>query len=416
MANVFILITGNFLGDKILGSDFRVKKSHNTTVSHPAKQKGAKVAFDFTKPIHKSGRNDEGGHWSYIFNPDEGTLGVCSDTGNYCITAKDTDKNGKFDTGTIYRFDEGKESEEKLDENNSENDVETLARNSLTALLQQDKEYHPPKVDIKGKIGKFRQQTTGDCGLLGSTLALAFTSEGKKIIKDSIKKDNNGDVLVELKGINEIYEVSPEEIHDAKWRLSNGSDDMRAVELAIEKQVVDSANNSLRLSKMYPGGFDEESIQKQLKEKINGIPRSFVFKLLTKGHVEEVYSHNWQLKEDPDDPFQPSTWVHVNPSEDTSIAEKAEAENEKTKKMLDDKMRNPNRFAMSISIVVSKYGPDAHAVAIKRVDKKNVVYVNPWDSSKEIKVPRDEFMQNYNGIASCDLRTRRSKEEDAFAR
>lgn len=398
-----------------MGSDLRVKKSHNTTVSHPARKKNAKVAFDFTKPIHKSGRNDEGGHWSYVFNPDEGTLGVCSDTGNYCITAKDTDKNGKFDTGTIYRFDEGKESEEKLDENNPENDVETLARNSLTALLQQDKEYYPPKVDIKGKIGKFRQQATGDCDLLAGTLALSYTKPGAKIIKNSVSKDGDN-FRVKLQGIGEDFIISPEEIQASRFRLSAGSPDMRLIELTLEKDTIDSAQYRLRLSKSYPGMLDEDSIKKELKETIEGYSSIGVFLRLTKGRVDEANSYNWKLKDDPDDPFQPPLWEHVEPSKDSAVTQEAKAEKEKTRTILDGKMRYPDRFAATASIIVNKYGPYSHGVAIKRVDKKNVVYVNPWDSSKEIKVPRDEFMQNYNGIASCDLRTRRSKEEDAFAR
>lgn len=398
-----------------MGSDLTVKNSHNKTVSHPAKQKGAKVAFDFTKPIHMSGRNSDGGNWSYVFSPDRGTLEVCSDTGNYCVVAKDTDKNGKFDTQTVTKFGEDSEIKEELDESNSEYGVQTFARSVLVGLQQQNKEYQPPKVDIKGKIGKFRQQTTGDCDLLAGTLALSYTKGGAKLIKDSILRDQNGDVRVTLKGINKVHGVSPEEIHDEKRKLSTGSDDMRVLEIAFKKEELDSAYNCLRLNERHPGMFDVNDIQKRLEEPIKGYSSRGVFLRLTKGQVDEANSYNWKLKDDPDDPFQPPLWEHVDPSKDSSAAE-AKVENDKTRKILDGKMKYPDRFAVTTSIIVSKYGPYSHGVAIKRVDKKNVVYVDPHDSSKEIKVPREQFMNDYAGIRVCDLKTPRSKEEDNFAR
>lgn len=398
-----------------MGSDLTVKNSHNKTVLHPAKQEGAKVAYDFTKKINVSGRNSDGGHWEYIFYPDRGTLEVCSDTGNYCIVIKDTDKNGKFDTQTVTRFGEESINEEKLDETNNENDVQTFARNSLMALLQQDKEYKPPRVDIKGKIGHFKQQRTGDCALLGSTLALAFTSEGRKIIKDSIKKDKSGDVRVELKGINETYEISPEEIHDAKWRLSAGSDDMRAIELTLEREKIESANRRLQLNRMNPEMFDkdyEKYVKKELEETITGYSARGVFLRLTKSRVDEADGCNWDLKEDPEDPFQPPVWEHSS----YCNAEEVQQERQRTQGFLDAKMNYPDKIALSASIIVDKKIPNPHGVAVKKVDKKNVVYVNPWNSSKKITVTREEFMREHHDTTFCDLRTRRSKEEDNFAR
>lgn len=395
-----------------MGSDLTVKNSHNKTVSHPVKQKSAKVAYDFTKPIYKLGRNDEGGHWEYVFRPDEGTLSVCSDTGTYCAVAKDTDKNGKFDTATITKFDEYSKSEEKLDENNPKYDVQTFARNSLMALLQQDKEYHPPKVDIKGKIGKFRQSyTMGDCGLLGSTLALSFPKEGAKIIKNSVSRDGD-DFRVRLQGIGEDFIISPEEIHYSRFRLSRGSDDMRLIELTLEKDTIDSAQYRLRQSKMYPGMFDENSIKQELKETIDGYSPRSVFLRLTKSRVDEADGHNWELKADVEDPFQPPVWEHV----DFSNQEEVKQERQKTQKFLDEKMKHPDKIALYASIIVDKKIPFAHGVGVKKVDKKNVVYVNPWDSSKKIKVTREEFMNQHFDTVFCDLRTRRSKEEDNFAR
>ena len=410
-----------------MGSDLNIGKLINKTVIPPEypKDKVADNPYDVKKakpkaPINFAGRNSEGDHIRYTFNPDRGFLEVCNNEEKFCGVMEDTDKDGKFDIGTIYSLDESLrkdkiKSQEKPDEN--ENDVETVAKSILVELQQQNKKYHPPKVNIKGKIGKFKQSyTMGDCGLLGSTLGLAFSSEGAKIIKDSIKKDKNGDVHMELKGINETFDVSPEEIVYARGRLSRGSDDMRAIELALEKEGIKSAKRRLKLSKMYAGMLDEDSIKQELKKTIEGYSPRGVFLRLTKGRVDGTLGYNWELKEDPDDPFQPPVWEHVDPSKDPSIAEEAKKERQKTQKFLDEKMRYPDKIALSASIIVDINRPNAHEVGVKKVDEKNVVYVNPWDTSKEIKVSREEFIRNYYSMTVCDLEPRRTKEEDNFAR
>lgn len=400
-----------------MGSDLTVKNSHRKTVSRPVKQKGAKVAFDFTKPISFSGKYNDGGDFTYNYNPD-GVLVVCNLEEKYCGVAKDTDKNGKFDITQTYSYNESTEgsvkSFEMLDENNPENDVQTFAKKILADLQQQNKEYKPPKIDIKGKIGHFQQQGTGDCGLLASTLALSFTFDGKKIIKDSIRKARNGDVHVKLKGINETYNVSLEEIDYWQGRLSKGNDDMRAIELALEKERIKSAKKRLELKKLYPDRVKdiEDYVNKELETTITGIHPAFVFSLLTKGRIDEACSYNWDVQGDAEDPFQPPVWKQRNPLTDSSIAEVAKANKEKTKNILDNKMKYPERFAVSTTIIPDiKAGGYSHAVAIKRVDKKNVVYVNPWDSRTEVKKTRDEFMEDYNSIIVCDLKTHRKPTE-----
>lgn len=403
-----------------MGSDLTVKNSHNKTVSRLTKQKDAKVAFDFTKPITFFGRNREGHPISYEYNP-KGVLNICNWREGSCLKVEDTDKNGKFDTVTASVINDSTNEfeitrQEKLDESDRKNDVATYARNSLEILEQQKREYILSKIKINGKLGNFKQQGTGNCGLLAGTLSIDFASDGTKIIERSVSQEQNGDVKVNLEGVNTSFNVSPQEIYDASWELSKNSDVMRAIELGIRKYVSSSAERILRLSKKYPGKFDDMSIQKTFKDPTEGISQSTVCKILSRGSAMESNSYNWDLKIDPDDPFQPPIFEKRDPLQDPSIADAARQANEKTKFILDAKMVDSDRFGLSASIITRKQGPYSHAIAIKSVDENDIVYVDPHDSSKTIKVSRNKFMQDYSGVTICDLRSRRSKEEDAFAR
>lgn len=394
-----------------MGSDLRLKNSHNKIVSHPAKHKDAKVSYDFTKPISFLGRYSEGGHFTYYYNPD-GVLAVCNVEENTCSIMEDTDNNGKFDTGTIFSIDESSKkykitSQEKFDE--KEHDVETVARNSLAGLQQQNKKSHLPKINIDGKIGHFSQYRTGDCGLLGGLLGLSFPLIGAKIIKKSISQDEKG-VHVKLEGIDESFDVLPEEIIDED-ELSWGDHDVRAIELAIKKDTIKSLIHSLELSKMADNSLkiDVNELNEGLKDPLRGTSLRSIFLFFTKNHTEDIYSTNWKLEKYPN---KSPAWRKIDIEED----KKAKENRQKAQEILDNKMIHPDRFALAASIIISEDIPNPHGVGIKRVDKEHVIYVNPWDSSKEIKVTRKEFIENYFELASCDLKTRRSKEEDNFAR
>jgi len=98
-----------------------------------------------------------------------------------------------------------------------------------------------------GIIGDFRQgATTGDCWLLAKAKLISKTPEGAKIIKDSIKDNNNGTFAVTFKGApNKSYTVTEEEIRKSKDALSRGDKDARILEIAADKWDMETQSKSI---------------------------------------------------------------------------------------------------------------------------------------------------------------------------
>lgn len=95
---------------------------------------------------------------------------------------------------------------------------------------------------VNGEIDEsVSQGGTGDCWILTGILSLTATAEGKALIKSSLEIQDNGDVIVNFKGLGYSIRVTAAEIkkHDTDNikgdAFSNGDNDMLVFELAVEK-------------------------------------------------------------------------------------------------------------------------------------------------------------------------------------
>lgn len=100
----------------------------------------------------------------------------------------------------------------------------------------------PATNGVNGEIDEsVGQGNTGDCWILTGILSLTATAEGKALIKSSLEIQNNGDVIVNFKGLGYSIRVTAAEIkkHDTDDikgdAFSNGDNDMLVFELAVEK-------------------------------------------------------------------------------------------------------------------------------------------------------------------------------------
>ena len=73
-----------------------------------------------------------------------------------------------------------------------------------------------------GVITGTYQQGTGDCWLLAGVNALSYTEEGRRIIKEALDYQDNGDTVVHLKGAGD-YTVTKAEIEAIKKQQKRGS-------------------------------------------------------------------------------------------------------------------------------------------------------------------------------------------------
>ena len=258
-----------------------------------------------------------------------------------------------------------------------------------------------PKLQIDGKIGNFKQSPCpemGDCWLLAGSVALADTKKGAEIIKNSIFQDQHGNVNVMLQGVGKTYSFSPEEIDYAygEGRTSSGDDDVKVIELAVAKKNKESMEEiKTKLDKNELGfDIDVSSLEAGLKAPLDGGRGISAFDILTDNHSDFIHSYNGMLKKDP------------------SLAHKAQIKNQQVTNFLNAKEKYHDRFALTVGFVSDKGDMvRGHEFAVKRVDKKHVFLVNPWDTSKKVRITRKEFMKNYSEISVCDLDYRRSKDD-----
>lgn len=225
-------------------------------------------------------------------------------------------------------------------------------------------------VKIDEEIGQFKQsKTVGDCWLVSSIKALSETTKGAQAIKDDISKDpQTGNVTVKLK-TGDSYTFTPEEISNAKSRLSTGDDDVRVLEMAVEKHRKNKIEECKRTGKKYYGNGTEE------QPLYNGDPQDAVTLLAGRLSQELDSSKNNNESE-----------LMAKPTRDT---------------YLDMIEKYPDKYSAVITFNKndsSKNIVTDHLYTIDHVDGDNIMLVNPWNSSEKTLISRDELLSNCNAM------------------
>lgn len=91
-------------------------------------------------------------------------------------------------------------------------------------------------INSDGKIGTTKGGKKGVDGPVAAAIH-AVANMNSQIIKDSISRDNKGNIKVTLKGVGETFTITQKEIAKAKdsGKYTEGDDDVIAIEIAIEK-------------------------------------------------------------------------------------------------------------------------------------------------------------------------------------
>lgn len=233
------------------------------------------------------------------------------------------------------------------------------------------------EVNIDGCIQDTQQSNKrGDCWLLTMLNCLRDSKWGAKLIKDSIKQDKNGDVVITFKGSKgpqKEFKVTKEEIISARESgcYANGDDDVIAFELALEKyykeygHLHDRAANDGTVGAAIDGGnaYDKHD-----------------FVNLLSGEESKSYSVFYE--------------------EDVSVNEKEQ----ELDRILTEAFKGPDSPAIIVSFrynTVNGKILSEHAYQVKNVvieknpktgkEEKYVILVNPHDSSKEEKIGLSEL-------------------------
>jgi len=306
---------------------------------------------------------------------------------------QDTNGDGKFDVKETIDM-TGRKKMTKLDE--SKSDAKTVKDQLLEkfrktqsdeskAKIQQKEN---KKVQIDGKMGASVQGNSGDCWLLAGVNALAKNKTGAKMIKELISVDQKGNATVKLKGTGEVYTFSPNEIKSARVRLSSGDDDVRIIEMAMEKHR----------AKLIKQGASKSILEELgLKDVKSSIGSGTKENPLKSGYSSELFEVLLGKKTE-----------RCKNSNFLQIAENKVAGafgGKDPNYYLTQMQKNPQKYAATMSFRngVGSLIVSGHEYSIASVDKETVSLVNPWDSSKILKMKRADFLKNCGDLDVCDL-------------
>lgn len=244
----------------------------------------------------------------------------------------------------------------------------TIQQKNYTDNVQNSNVTNPVKVSdtkvfeskilgINGEIEDTKQGDRGDCWLLTSINALRDTKWGKKSLKDAIKPDGMGGAIIELKGAigsQKKFRISVEEIEKAKQsgKYASGDDDMIAIELALEKYL-----------KIQGAQYDKNTNGDVLK---GGLGTTSVFEIISGEKNHHIFLNG----------------------------------EKQIQNVMNEIEAHPGEYSVTVGFEQSKNKMmDRHSYQLKKIvtDSKGhkfAVLVNPWDSSKEEKIPYNDFVEN----------------------
>ncbi len=313
----------------------------------------------------------------------------------------DLDGNGELDSDEVNRvLDDYAKTEHMNKRELKEAGFDKGEISSLRKFMSNFKNEFKKDVYTDSKINYSKQGKYGDCWVLSGVNALSYTDEGKKMIEEAISKDENGNIIVKLKGPGREYVVTKEELLNDENGV-RGDYDMKALEIAIKKYradlVEENKDNPDRNASIHTyTGWAKE------KDPLSGGWGNETIWILTgktgKTYFanKEKYNENLKNGKIEDSCLYPEEIR----GEDLTLDDVSESLNNMTDE--------PGIYATNCAFKKNSFSqPElrkGHSYAVKRVTEDHVFVVNPWNSSKEIKIPKKEFLKNLEELSIVDMK------------
>jgi len=247
-----------------------------------------------------------------------------------------------------------------------------------------------------GVIENTKQGKRGDCWLLSGINSLSYTEAGSETIKNALTYHDGyttvhlatGDYIVSDSTVAATKEIS---------QYSSGDDDMIILELAVEQALDEAGKGIIKFDEFTPGGlgYNEIKISSNDTSSIDSGNSGVLWFLLT-GKNSEIYNGS-----DKEKTLSILDEFRLNNGKDIAVTfSTPSAFNENRD------LKIYNKFGGYY--IIDTNGDDHllienHEYAIKSADNDNVTIVNPWNSSKEFTITREQYLGMCNHVMKIDL-------------
>jgi len=237
----------------------------------------------------------------------------------------------------------------------------------------------------------------GDCWFLSGLTSFSYSDKGRQIIQDTIKDNGDGTYTVNLQGVKQSYSFSEAEITEARnsGNYSTGDDDVLLMEIATERFLRELSSGKVKVSDDAPNFLSEEDRQEGANPLNGGSPNHTLYLLTGKTannqyntehpfYAEFVATYGIQA-DNPCEGYSTGTsldyaYDKIEENDGNVWATMVVGYDDKTKCEITDV--NGNKITLT--------NAECHALSIKSVKGDVVTLVNPWDTTAEINVTKDE--------------------------